>query len=370
MIFITRLCEFCNQRVEHLKKHIKKAHPEEFKKKYILPLKEKKEVKRPHTCPVVYLQNFARVSPNYLKKNFTVKTYRPPKRDEFLIYAHDKISNSIIFNTSLHNVSVRKDFYTNKVENYLRKLETNVGKQFRKIRNMSISTFIDPYPVFRFAMSQLIRTPKFQEKIKKDLIYLKNMEEEDFNQSLMKYFLVQKPTEVTEASLNRIHEDFILNNTLETIYKWSTITLITNNTNIPFITSESPVVYNQAEFLPSYLPSVDRIEFSMIFNANTTFYFPIDPKFAIMINKFDNTRTDAVVNYEDVFTEELIMTINMLEYQYAEKFVYLENINEELIRRIRHKCGNKLNTEYQCMEFSYNMIKKEAEERLKLTNQK
>ncbi len=334
--------------------------------------KEKKIVKRSHTCPVVYLQNFSKITPKYYEKlkNFNAKTYRKPNRNEFMIYAHDKLNNLEIFNTSLQNIGIRKDFYSKRVESYVRVLESRVGKQFRKVRDMTISTFINPYPVFRFIMSQLIRTPKFQEKIRKDQIYLKEMDEEDFRESIMRGLLVQKPTEVTPKSLKRIHEDFIMNNLLETICKWSTITLASNNTNIPFITSDSPVVYNNAEFLPSYLNKEKRIEFSMIFNQHTTFYFPIDPRFAFIINKFNNQKIEPTIIDEEVFDTELVMTMNMLEYQYSERFIYLREDNEELVKKIREKCGNVFNIDYQSMEYSYNVMKEEIEKSVNSTKDK
>lgn len=282
-----------------------------------------------------------------------------------MIYAHDKINNSKVFRTSLQNIGVRKDFYSDRVENYLETLESSVGKQFRKIRRMSISTFINPYHIFRFIMSQLIRTPKFQDKIRKDQIYLKEMTMEEFQDSLMWGLFVQKPTQVSKESLVKIHEDFIMNNTLETIYRWSTMTLITNNTDIPFITSDSPVVYKNAEFFPSYINKEDRIEFSIIFTLqDINFYFPIDPRFSILINNFNNKNTEATINYEDIFDIELVMTFNMLEYQYAERFIYLREINEGLIKEIRRKCGNDHNKDYQAMEFSYSVMKEEMEKRI------
>jgi len=328
--------------------------------------KEQKKVKRPHTCPVVYLQNFSKISSNYYEKlkNYNVKTYRKPNRNEFMIFAHDKLKNSKIFNTSLQNIGVKKDFYSRQIESYLRVLESRVGKQFRKIRDMSLSTFINPYPVFRFIMSQLIRTPKFQEKIRKDQIYLKEMDEEDFRESIMRGTLVQKPTEVTLKSLKKIHEDFIMNNLLETIYKWATITLATNKTDIPFITSDSPVIYNHLEFFPSYLTKENRIVFSIIIIPDTvTFYFPIDPRFSIMINKFSNKKTEVTIQDEDIFDRNLIMTMNMLEYQYSERFIYLKEKDEDLVKEIRDRCNDNFNKDYQSMEDSYKVLEEERKKR-------
>ena len=296
--------------------------------------------------------------------NFDKNSYREPKRNEFLIYAHNKIKNSNVFKTSLNNVGVRKDFYSPSVEKYLDSLENSVGKQFRKIRNMTISTFINSSSIFRFIMSQLVRTPKFQEKIRKDQIFLKEMNEEDFRGSIMRGILVQKPEEVTQNSLKKIHEDFIMNNLLETIYKWSTISLVTNNTVIPFITSDSPVVYKNAEFFPSYLNKEKRIEFSLIIVPDTVnFYFPIDPRYAFLINNFDNNKKEVTIRDEEIFDEELIMNMNMLEYQHSERFIYLKDNDEELVKKIRNKCGNKLNIDYQSMEYSYKVLKEEREKR-------
>lgn len=326
--------------------------------------KIEKKSRRTHTCPVVYLQNFATISPRYYEKfkNYNSKTYQRPKRNDFLICTHDKITNSKITNKSLQNVSVRNDFYSNQVEAYLRVLEGKVGKQFKKIRDMAVASFINPFPIFRFIMSQLIRTPKFQDKIRKDQFFLMEMEEAEFRDSIMNNLLVQKPKEVTPISLKKIQEDFIINNLLETIYKWSTITVVTNNTNIPFITSDCPVVYNNAEFFPSYLIKEDRIEFTMLHQRdNVTFYFPIDPRFSILINKFDNKKKEPTIINETAFNLEHVMTMNMLEYQYSERFIYLREKNEELVKKIRNKCGNELNKDYQSMEYSYSVMKEENE---------
>jgi len=213
-------------------------------------------------------------------------------------------------------------------------------------------------------MSQLIRTPKFQEKIKRDQIYLKEMNQDAFDESLMKNLLVQKPREVSKKSLLKIHEDFILNNLLETIFKWSTITLLTNNTDMPFVTSDSPVVYNNAEFIPSYLHKKDTVYFMMISNENTIFYFPIDPRFSIIINKFNNEKTDATIQYMELFDEEKIMTFNKLEYQYSKGFIYMREEDIELIQSIREECGTEINKDYQSMEYSYSVMKEEMEKRI------
>ncbi|MFX0029717.1 MAG: DUF4238 domain-containing protein [Candidatus Hermodarchaeota archaeon] len=318
-----------------------------------------KRVKRTHTCPVVYLQNFAKVSPQYYEK---LKYYnQKPKRKDFTVYVHDKIQNSKISNRSLQNIGVRKNFYSPQVEHYLKKLEAKVGSQFKKIRMATRAVFVELLPIYRYIMSQLVRTPKFQEKLRKDQLFLMKMDDKEFQESLMKFMLVHKPIVVTNASLQKIQEDFIQYNLLEANFKRATITLITNYTDIPFITSDSPVVYNNVEFLPSYLNDQNQIHYSMIFVPETRFYIPIDPRFSLLIDRFNMEREEVAVLDEFVFDEELVMMMNMLEYQYSERFIYLKDTDEELIKKIRRKCGIELDKEYQSLEYSYNVLKKESE---------
>lgn len=279
---------------------------------------------------------------------------------------HDKAKNSTISNRTLQNVGVTKNFYSPRVEYYLNKIETKVGKQFKKIRSINRITSVNLIPIFRYLMSQLVRTPKFREKLRKDQIFLMQMDEIEFKESLMHKMLVSKPKDVTESYLQKIQEDFILYNLLETTYKWPIITLITNLTQIPFITSDCPVVYNNAEFLPSYLHEKDLFAYSIITALETRFYFPIHPKFSLMIDRFGTEKKEIILLEEYVSNEKLIMLINSMEYQYSGRFVYLRDPDNKLIQEIRKICSNKINVEYQTMEYSYSVLKSEIKEASKI----
>ena len=102
-------CPLCSLRVDHLKKHMKKIHPQDYKVRY------KQSIIRSHTWSVVYLQNFSHLSSSYLEKRFTINMYRPPTRKETLIYVHDKIENGSIHKRSLKNIGVNKGIYSSKV---------------------------------------------------------------------------------------------------------------------------------------------------------------------------------------------------------------------------------------------------------------
>ena len=79
----------CENQVENMKKHLKLQHPEEYAKRALnsnhVLSDESLKVKRPHTCPVAYLQNFSRLSPNFLKKfdNSGKNSYQKPDRKDF-----------------------------------------------------------------------------------------------------------------------------------------------------------------------------------------------------------------------------------------------------------------------------------------------
>ena len=100
-------CTVCSENVNHIKKHMKKNHPQEYKERFINSITNRKVPKiqktvKFHTCPVTYLQNFANLNPSYQKKliNFTDKTYRDPKRNEYQIplkeiYGHKDISSTL-----------------------------------------------------------------------------------------------------------------------------------------------------------------------------------------------------------------------------------------------------------------------------------
>ena len=211
-------------------------------------------------------------------------------------------------------------------------------------------------------MSQLLRTPKFLNKIEKDLNYLKEMSDADYYESLMFLYHVQRPKKVTKNKIQKIQKDMILNNTLEKIYKWSKITLFTNHTSIPYITSDSPVIYYGVEFFPSFLKSKGKIEFSMLFDNHPLFFFPIDPQFAFFIGKFDNKQDDALIDYVEEFDEERVKSLNMLMYQYSEKMVMMKEKDDDLIENIRKMCKADINREYPSLELSYESIKKRVEE--------
>lgn len=211
-------------------------------------------------------------------------------------------------------------------------------------------------------MSQLIRTPKFLRKIEKDTFYLKNMSDEEYYESLMFLYGVQKPKEITKNYLLKLHQDMILNNTLEKIYKWSKITLFTNHTSIPYITSDSPVIYYGVEFFPSFLKKEGRVEFSILFDNYPLFFFPIDPQFAFFIGKFDNKQNDAIIDYVEEFEEERVLSLNTLMYQYSEKMVLMKEKDDVLINKLRKRCNVDINRDYPSLKLSYESLKKSVEE--------
>lgn len=83
---------------------------------------------------------------------------------------------------------------------------------------------------------------------------------------------------------------------------------------------------------------------------------PLDTHFSIIINQFDNTQSDVRIDYEEVFEEEKIMLFNTIIYMYADRLILVKDLDNELIKKIRRKCGTEINREFQSLEFSYNQL--------------
>lgn len=318
----------------------------------------KPEVLRSHTCPIVYLQNFAHLCPKYEKKlfNYTDDTYKPPKQKDFCVYVHDKLANSRIELRSVISIGVKKKFYSDEIEQFVTDIENKVGREFKEIRKSTPITFFDTLPIYQFIMNQLVRTPKFQEKLRKDQIFLKEMDNKKFNESIFRLLSVKKPIKISKKSLQNLQSSMMTSNRLAEMFMWSKLTLVTNYTEIPFITSDCPVSYNYVDFVPSVLLSENKLEPSLLINKNTIFMFPLSPHHLIMIQDFDNKRKQPLLHYEVILDEKKIIILNEIVYKFAERFIILKDINEELIQTIRSECGNEINKEYQLLEQTYRSV--------------
>ncbi len=314
------------------------------------------EIIRSHTCPVVYLQNFAILCPKYEKKlsNYTIETYRPPKQKDYCVYVHDKKKNNKLTLRSVVNIAVKKRFYSPVIEQFETEIENKVKKEFKKFRSAKPIGFIEIAPVYQFIVNQLVRTPKFQEKLKKDQIFLKDMDEDEFKDSFFHFANVKKPAKVSKMSLQELQAGIITSNRLSEMLHLSQCTLATNFTDSQFITSDCPVVYNYVEFIPTVLKSQNKLEPSLfIKKGQSTIMFPISTEHLIIIQNFDTKRKELLIHYEDIYDESRIMEINRIFYIFADRHIILKNNNNDLIKKIRNECGDQIDREYQLLEQTY-----------------
>lgn len=365
-------CTVCSENVNHLKKHMKKNHPQEYKERFINSITNRKVPKiqktvKFHTCPVTYLQNFAHLNPSFQKKliNFTDKTYRDPKRNEYQIYAYNKIEKSKTFCSSINKIPIKKRFYSEEIDKFIQRIERKAGRAFHRIRSLIYINSFNIHPIYDFIMTQLVRTPKFQNKIKRDLEFRLNMDDEEYKMSLSNLALVRKPQKLTNELVRTVQESIIKSNRLLDLFKWSKITMVHNFTKMPFITSDSPVLYNQLDFLPSEIPKLNRIEPSLIFNKNALIAFPLSPNFFIIIKDFDKNRKRPLIHYENINSENQVLTINTLIYKFSERFVFMKERDDNLIKLIQNNCKGEFDIEYLTHEIVHRDMEEEVRERLK-----
>ena len=87
----------------------------------------------------------------------------------------------------------------------------------------------------------------------------------------------------------------------------------------------------------------------------------MDPYFAVLIHNFSNQREEPLLDYEDIFDDEHIMTLNTLIYRFADKLILMKDKDDSLIKNIRTICNKEIDTDYQSLEFSYEILKNRIE---------
>lgn len=307
------------------------------------------KVERPHVCPVVYLRNFAHISSRFfgLKRNH-------PKRSDYHVYMHDKIVNTNLKSISVDNLGVRRKFYTDLAEERLQEIEGSVGVEFRKIRNdiytnpnyFSNVGVINVKPIYDFVVTQMIRTPKFRKELMLDGNTFKNLSQKDYDNSLWGLTGAIKPTEINIKWLMEIQEGLIRSNRLFEMFNWSKLILVNNQTKTDFITCDHPAAHKGFRFVPTYVNKTKRLEpFLLLRRGISKIIFPINRSIAILIHNFDNNRKSPLIKVEFIRDRNSIMRLNELFYLNAERQIYTETKNNNLISEIRDRLKGQINLE-------------------------
>lgn len=247
--------------------------------------------------------------PKFLLKFFSLNMN--DKTINIYLLDKDKIIESMPLDSQCQN-----DYFYNKnldIENALEKLETKTAILLKNIENTSVLPTlksIDQIIILIFVIVQAKRTLYSNEQLKEAIYKNWPIHDETFKKNYAKFS--------SNASA------YFLQETLYTLPLVSDLEykLIVNDTNIPFIISDHPVIfYNQ--FLEKLRKDGGTIGFA---TKGLQIFFSFSPKHCIIF--YDNlvykvgTRDKNVIYVSDVND---INAINSLQYINAYKTVYFNN---------------------------------------------
>ena len=291
------------------------------------------------------------------------------RRSDYFVYAHAKKNQGSINPYSVNDICVRKGFYSRGVEKTLNKIENRVQWELNKFRHVKGGGFdIDISKIFNFLTFQVIRTPKFRKKLKRDLLFFKGLPDDEFQQQYG-IFLVKKPEDVTDETVKDVHEGMITNNLLNgtKIYESARISVVSNLTGIPFMTSDAPAVYSNIHFLPANLNG--NIHPLLIISKPGLLFMPLSPNHAVTINIDVHEREKMEATSEIISDPNFVMKSNMITYQCADRFVIMNNNDKTQIDRVKSTCNGTYDIEYKCISEFHEAMKKKLDlkEELKST---
>ncbi|WP_371806247.1 DUF4238 domain-containing protein [Candidatus Lokiarchaeum ossiferum] len=313
-------------------------------------MKKKSKVSKNHYVPVMYLRNFSQLtekgqiliakatSPNEIRKIF---------RKQGLIYAFDKKEPNLVCFSPLKIKSTcfSHDLYGEHTESYLKKLEDQFGEEIDKIvetmNNVAVGIssmeFVDIslLKLFKFITAQTMRSLVFKNSFQKDIGFVKSQTKDQYFGSIFHLLFLNQNKKPSIEFIKRWQSRFIEDNRLNGMFNKFQMTLLANYTDIPFITSDCPAIYNHIWFFPSVLPNGDTY-MSMITDELATIIMPVHPRIIAIINNYANNREKIQFNQVDLYNVHVnyVKKLNQLIYNFADRFIFSSENNTEILNTL------------------------------------
>lgn len=178
----------------------------------------------------------------------------------------------------------------NLLEKILSKIEYNGSKL---VCCKSINDFKNIYDidVLQYIIFQYCRTDKFNQNVKNDLFIDKEKQKMYLNVFPYIIFLIS----------NRLTYNIFY-------YKHTMFTFLINDTNIPFITSDNPII-----------------------NINNSFYYPLSPKYALLMYTNENICDNKNDFLEEYVNLDFVNEYNNYIFDNSYKFVF--SIDENILKK-------------------------------------
>lgn len=273
------------------------------------------EKKAQHIVPKTYL------------KEFSISTERNDKNGNKItdvsIYVNSKFSINKGKEKGLtNNIFTKSNFYNIKsvengnpiIENNFSKIESKFNKILSNIKNKTFN-LEDILFISNFTLIQHHRTPIFLKNIQSSFNRVADICFRMTNDiSYESYF-----DDISLKTLINYKDENMFNSNL--VFEQG-INFIENTTDIPFITSDNPVVHRilYIDELKNILSNTNIVFSNNLQNEKLVFFFfPLTPKLALISSKFIMNRNWKFIKCDDINT---ICSLNYLSYDNSSDNIY------------------------------------------------
>ncbi len=286
------------------------------------------ETKKPHYVPVMYLKNFALIHTTGKKKTRQAK-----------IYFFNKIDEGMIQRSSTGAECVKPFFYNQSIEKLLReKIETNIlDNTFQKIiEDFSLNNLKDEEfnAIKLFILVQANRT-YYRIRYYEELIsWAKQLAEEVYNKSLDVVLNKNLPSQ-NELSLSEdflkamVKKDILMAIKKLGILKDFSWTIYKNHTNLPFYTSDNPVINKSEIFFRFNKVIMQTGQFK-----ERIYVLPISPNIILKLSKPIKSIYKFKIKDEDISDKMNIIMYNNEIIRNSETKVYMKEKDENLLNQV------------------------------------
>lgn len=291
------------------------------------------EYKNQHIVPKVYLEYFS--NKKIFNDNEVNNIYVSEKKS---IYESIEKNIKKSFFTKPHFYNFDEQKKEPIIEKNLSKIENDYKKNLKSLINHNIS-LSDILYISNFTLLQLQRVDSHIDNFQNSFNKIADIYDGFATDTNMK-------EEVENIALKMLLDYKIDNMYKSNIVYEQGIHFIVNNTDIPFITSDKPVVHNinhidqiksifndtNIKYDDNYLPS----------DKSVFFFLPLNKNFALIATKFLICQNNLIQYITIDNKGDAIIRLNLMSYQNANKYIYssLENPFkgfEEIIKSINHQ---------------------------------
>jgi len=286
------------------------------------------KTKNPHYVPVMYLKNFGVIPTTGKKKTRRAK-----------IHFFNKIEMGEIQRSSTGAECVKPFFYDQTIESLLNEeIETNLlDDTFQKIiKEFSLDdlTLKQFNAIKLFILVQTNRT-EYRIRYYQDLIsWAKKLPEDVYNKSLDVVYSNNLPSQNELSSSEDFSKEMVKNDILMAINHLSILKdfswiIYKNHTNLPFYTSDNPVI-NKSEIFFRF----DKVKRQTGQFKERIYVLPLSPNIILKLSKPINSRFKYNIMDEIVNDKMKIIMYNNEIIRNSEKKVYMKENDDSFLQHV------------------------------------